>query len=567
MGDKAEREIPKAGTALGPGGVEARDAKRRDEANEVNNIRRGGKLNRLLNRAIRNNDIGGAAEIKKLRDSFGYKDSAGAGGNIPDVDVMRNQARIDSDNKAEKRFKLGQAQAAEDVATQAQNAARKTDKTPPPGGVEPIGGVVPETQGQPSDGAAQPTNGNPLIPDNESDFERQDREARDRVFGEKKSAPNYALDARKAFAEDLDKSELIKQTDEAGVSAREKAYKRAKSLGISREKLQEQQGWQTDTEAAEETRKGLAILEAEKKAEIKASSDRNKDLGIEISEDVYKQAESFGMSRLEFDKKRREKFDANKGARAKTKETADEALEIVSRLQIREDDLERISPNKPQGLDDSLIPTRQKQYSPQTETTRANLVESNSTGDANAFFDSLEDKPLEPGSWRSTSESRDVSEAMAPTIGGSLTESIGGDDSVWDKKEADLRKASAIEARSKFLESFRETRTLNSSSRVGPKSKEVTTSSYSKVRRQALEGLKPGTSNTDRGRKARSRKAQDELISKSIKSYHNLKNDKELMALPGFVSRYAKAIRKSRDQASQSLVKEIEAASKPAQQQ
>jgi len=252
MGDKAEREIPKAGTALGPGGVEARDAKRRDEANEVNNIRRGGKLNRLLNRAIRNNDIGGAAEIKKLMTSFNYKDSAGSGGNIPDVDVMRNQARIDSDVKAKKRLELGQAQAAEDVAAQAQNAARKTDKTPPPGGVEPIGGVVPETQGQPSDGAAQPTNGNPLIPDNESDFERQDREARGRVFGEKKSAPNYALDARKAFAEDLDKSELIKQTDEAGVSAREKAYKRAKSLGISREKLQEQQGWQTDAETKEE---------------------------------------------------------------------------------------------------------------------------------------------------------------------------------------------------------------------------------------------------------------------------------------------------------------------------
>lgn len=99
----------------------------------------------------------------------------------------------------------------------------------------------------------------------ETDFEMMDREARERIDGERgwgKPKIKFALKAQEEFKSDLDKSVLISKgrayegdLSEAEVeetkAAQEKALKRGESLGGNREELQKLIGMETDAQAIE----------------------------------------------------------------------------------------------------------------------------------------------------------------------------------------------------------------------------------------------------------------------------------------------------------------------------
>ena len=534
------KNAPSPNTAFQPGGVKARDAARRDIAKEMDSIRRMKKLDSQINRAIRRGNPKKAQQFSDLKKAMGGNPFDTAGSNIPNVADTRSQARVNYNEKAEKRFKMGQKEAADAVepAPVPENLNNGVDGKP-----------VPETQQPYTVGQAKPSEQSPILPNpadelEESVFEKDAREAQERstesgAFGDQKKQEAFgekfghgARDTKQKFLDDLEGSDLIKASRGVGLGsswdpnhkevkdAQEKAYKRGDELGITREELQEEMGWETDSEVAEKADK-------KSKAEQKQRISDEVETKYGTPDEIEAQVE-----------------------RAK--------LEMAS-LQTMQDDIakSRESNRKILGKNNELGGISEVDGNGGARTgTGVDRGDLRGTGDqdASAFFDSFADKPMPK-----------VREAMAPTIGGSLTESIGGEDSVWNKKEIDSNNESKRVAKNKFNESFAETRTvLPSNPRGGTKPKKVTTNSLSKVRSEALSGATPGTSLQDVHRIKQSRKAQDKLISNAIKSNHSLANDEELMALPGFASRYKKAKKEKRDQTSQSLKKEIEAV-KPAQ--
>ena len=499
-------QLPTASSGLGPGGVPARDAKIRDE--KIQRQRRATirKLDRQIrfNSGRRGNPNLLAALNAQKKSLGGDLLNVGSVG-IPNTKDLDNQARIDSDDQARKRWKIAQAQAGKN---QAKNGG---GGQPAGGGGQPAGG-----EGQAEDEVEEEVgvlgyDRNP--PERES--QREAREATERstesgVFGDQKKQEAFgerfghgARDTKQKFLDDLEESDLIKVSRGLGEydrnpnskevkDAQEKAYKRADELGVTREELQVKMGWETDAEAAEETRKASAIRDVQEKAEQKQRISDEFDADLED---------------------RIERMKADPGYKP-----------LIS-----------------QEIHDILDPKRIQELQDETDSsvkearTNTEMVEARS----HLQMEEVRNK---------IARKKKIREEQ--------------------KQEQEQGQEQEQEQQTKFNESFEETRTvLPSNPRGGTKPKEVTTSSYSKVRNEALRGAVPGTSMQGMARVRSSQKAQDEIISKAIKSNHSLENDKELMALPGFASRYKKAKKEKRDQASRSLKKEVADASKPAQQQ
>ena len=297
-------------TAFGPEGVSGRDARRDAINNEVKLVKQGVAMQRDVARALRNKDYSGAAEIQALMKKMGFDSSIGALGSIPNVKAMRAMAERNYLQKSKKRFKLGEEAAKLERAEGGKQPAggggqpAGGDEDPAVGEVEEEaanlegaegGGQLPEGgEGQPAVGEGQPADVveeqavklgyDPNPPERES--QREAREATERstesgVFGDQKKQEAFgerfghgARDTKQKFLDDLEGSDLIKESRGLGEydrdpnskevkDAQEKAYKRADELGVTREELQVKMGWETDAKA-QEAAKAQAQAELEK---------------------------------------------------------------------------------------------------------------------------------------------------------------------------------------------------------------------------------------------------------------------------------------------------------------
>ena len=275
-------------------------------------------------RALRNKDYSGAAEIQALMKKMGFDSSIGALGSIPNVKAMRAMAERNYLQKSKKRFKLGEEAAKLERAEGGKQPAggggqpAGGDEDPAVGEVEEEaanlegaegGGQLPEGgEGQPEGGEGQPAvgDGQPAVGEGqpadvveeqavklgydpnppERESQREAREATERstesgVFGDQKKQEAFgerfghgARDTKQKFLDDLEGSDLIKESRGLGEydrdpnskevkNAQEKAYKRADELGVTREELQVKMGWETDAKA-QEAAKAQAQAELEK---------------------------------------------------------------------------------------------------------------------------------------------------------------------------------------------------------------------------------------------------------------------------------------------------------------
>lgn len=315
------KHAPSPDTAFQPGGVKARDAARRDVAKEMDSIRRMKKLDSQINRAIRRGNAKKAQQFSDLKKAMGGNPFDTAGGNIANVADTRSQARVNYNEKAEKRFKMGQEEAADAVepAPVPENLNKGVDGKP-----------VPETQQPYTVGQAKPSEQSPILPNpadelEESVFEKDAREAQERstesgAFGDQKKQEALgekfgpgARDTKQKFLDDLENSSVINTVNPAlfseeqvakGKAAREKAYQRADELDVSREELQKKMEWDTDSEVAEKADKKSKEASESVRGEVGESEEGAYEKGVKAYEDM-------GLTRADYDRVRKEKFDDN----------------------------------------------------------------------------------------------------------------------------------------------------------------------------------------------------------------------------------------------------------------
>jgi len=102
-----EKDLPDPNTAFQSGGVAARDAARKEIANEVKNIRQMDGIDRQIRRAIRKGDADKATRFSGLKSQLGGNPLESNNGSSRNVDDLRGQATANYEKKAEARFNLG----------------------------------------------------------------------------------------------------------------------------------------------------------------------------------------------------------------------------------------------------------------------------------------------------------------------------------------------------------------------------------------------------------------------------------------------------------------------------
>lgn len=159
-----EIKPPSSSTALQPGGFRARDEMRREEHRQLQQIKLGERIDRNINRAIRQGNSKKAREFTDLKESFnGGQIKAGG---IGHADDREQRAKDGAAKGAEYRFNAGRLGEAQNPIADAPPPEEK--KAPAPVNAKPDGGFTSQEQLQESErrdfeaqGVQQPVNAPP----------------------------------------------------------------------------------------------------------------------------------------------------------------------------------------------------------------------------------------------------------------------------------------------------------------------------------------------------------------------------------------------------------------------
>ena len=578
------KNAPSPNTAFQPGGVKARDAARRDIAKEMDSIRRMKKLDSQINRAIRRGNPKKAQQFSDLKKAMGGNPFDTAGGNIANVADTRSQARVNYNEKAEKRFKMGQKEAADAVepAPVPENLNNGVDGKP-----------VPETQQPYTVGQAKPSEQSPILPNpadelEESVFEKDAREAQERstesgAFGDQKKQEALgekfgpgARDTKQEFLDDLEGSDLIKASRGLGEgdpnskeikNAQEKAYKRADELDITREELQEKMGWETDREVAQK---------ADKKSKAEQKQRISDEVDAEFSDDKFGIFDTSGYEETE--KSRRD---------AAFQDQRDRSDSAVAAIEAKE---------KKAGVDTKAKIASEREVFDAGQTTKRKINAAASALREDYFdtaelvgtnrFDSTPNEFTPHGLFGGDFE-REAKEAEAKEKGSGLrhvqrakntadsfNRALGGEDRTTNarKKTGQTEFTSAYnpftqnvgQGETRSTPTYGESKRVDYTSNAFRDLKRMSLGFETDAVRSFLSGAEAGKSRVES--KTRIASAQNKIIKAALDTGYPIEKDTDLMKNPDFVKRYKEAKIERKDRTKNALAKEIEAI-KPAQLQ
>lgn len=219
-------QINGSSSALGEGTFRRRDELRRAESVQRNRVRMSERLDRNITRAVRKGDARSASAFNALKQSITGQGYMGGGG-IVNAEDQQDRVKDGAVKAADTRYNMGNIGNTNPADGPIANA-------PPP--VEKPQGGGPawdsDNSGIP-DSIQRPVAGPQTAPEG----------ATTTLASPSPKLTPGALKSRQAFAADLDRSTLVK-TD---LAARERAYKRGESIGVSRGEVNRRQGWGGDT--------------------------------------------------------------------------------------------------------------------------------------------------------------------------------------------------------------------------------------------------------------------------------------------------------------------------------
>ncbi len=216
--------IPDSSSVLASGSFKARDEMRRAEEQQRRKIQMGERLDRNINRAIRRGDSRSADSFLGIRQAITGQ-AYGGGGGITNHDDM--EARV-------KDGTLKGAKIRDDMGNIGRTNNGLIAEAPPVDSVTPKNRTSYDGDGNGiPDSIQRPVNaGQPPL---------ESVQTNPVALGSQMTPE--ALKSRQAFASDLDRSELIKSDP----AARERAYAKGESIGVSRGEVNRRQGWGGDT--------------------------------------------------------------------------------------------------------------------------------------------------------------------------------------------------------------------------------------------------------------------------------------------------------------------------------
>lgn len=211
-------------SALGEGSFRRRDELRRAESIQRQKQKMNERLDRNISRAVRKGDARSAEAFNSLRQSISGQGFQASGG-INNADDREQRVAEGTIQGAKIRYDMGNiGKVNNGMIAEAPPVDSVTPKNRP--AWDGDGNGIPNSIQRPSITPTQAPEGvqtAPVAPSSQMDPK--------------------ALKSRQAFASELDRSELIKSDP----AARERAYAKGESIGVSRGEINRRQGWGADT--------------------------------------------------------------------------------------------------------------------------------------------------------------------------------------------------------------------------------------------------------------------------------------------------------------------------------